>query len=169
MLEQIYSRDLVNVKVSGVLGISGVSIVTRRNHRIEDRLEQLKRLFVSGDEAASLDHRVALIVDASFDAMTDVNSQLGSFVLELFVNAGISTHCFGKDVAKNGKMSIDKCNLLMLREVRQFFRQIRCKKSGAFLLAVVFFVATSKLNPLLIVKNKPGQNINNKLKIFDKY
>jgi len=103
MLEQIYSRDLVNVKVSGVLGISGVSIVTRRNHRIEDRLEQLKRLFVSGDEAASLDHRVALIVDASFDAMTDVNSQLGSFVLELFVNAGISTHCFGKDVAKTVK------------------------------------------------------------------
>ena len=80
-LEQIYSRDLVNVKVGGVLGISGVSIVTRRNNRVEDRLEELERLFVSGDETARLDHRVTFVVDAGFDAMTDVYSELGSLVL----------------------------------------------------------------------------------------
>lgn len=138
-----------------MLGISGVSIVTRRNNRVEDWLEELERLFVSSDESARLDHRVPFVVDAGFDAMTDVYSELGSLILQLVVHARISAHRFSKDVAKNGKISIVICNLLMLREVWEFVRQIRCKESGAFLLAAVFFVATSKLNPLKIIKNKP--------------
>ena len=39
----------------------------------------------------------------------------------------------------------------MFGQVREFVRQILSQKSGTFLLAVVFFVAASSLNPLKFI------------------
>ena len=51
-------RELVDVQVSGVLGIGGVAIVAGRDDWVEKLLEELVRLLVTSDNTASFDHGV---------------------------------------------------------------------------------------------------------------
>ena len=47
-----------DVEVGHVFCVGGVAIVTRRNDRVENLLEELEALLVAGDQPTRLDHRV---------------------------------------------------------------------------------------------------------------
>lgn len=72
---------VIGVHVSGVLGVGAESVVTVGNDGVKKLSEKLVGFFVTSNESDSFDHRVARVVNSSFDAVSEVDSELGGLVL----------------------------------------------------------------------------------------
>ena len=69
--------QLADVQVSWVLGIGGVAVVAVGDDGVEEVLEESVGLLVTSDGTDSLDHWVTLVVDTSFDAVSELDAQRG--------------------------------------------------------------------------------------------
>jgi len=123
------------VHVSGVLGISGVAVVAGGDDGVEEFLEKLVGLFITSNSSDSLDHGVTFVVDAGLDAVTNVDTELGSLVLELLEELGIGTHGVGEERSVVGK-------------VGKLGGHVASDEGGLLLSAVVLGVAAAQLDPL---------------------
>ena len=60
-----------------MLGIGGVAVVAVGDDGVEEVLEESVGLLVTSDGTDSLDHWVTLVVDTSFDAVSELDAQRG--------------------------------------------------------------------------------------------
>merc|ERR1711988_346277 len=123
------------VHVGGMLRIGSIAPMASTNDRIEKRLESLVGLLVASDHAHSLNHGVALIVNASLNAFRISNSERGFLVLELTPKRRIRPQHFGHDV-------------VVAREVGHLVRALVSRESGTLLSTDVLGVAAAQLDPL---------------------
>jgi hypothetical protein len=69
------------VHVGRMLGVGSISSMTVRDNFIEKLSKESPGFFVTSNKSASLNHRVALVVNTSLNAVTEIHSKLGLFSL----------------------------------------------------------------------------------------
>jgi len=109
--EDVFSSGvhLPLAKVSGV-HVSGVgvpwlvSIVARVNDVVKERGECGVRFLIASNDTAGLNMGVTLVINSCLDAMSEGASQLGLFVGETFVKAGVSLKSISHEVGVVGQV-----------------------------------------------------------------
>lgn len=127
-------RELGHIHIGDVLGIRSVSTVPLSNDDVEQILERLEAFLVTSDQTAGQDVRMSRVVDTSLDALGQSHATLGGRGFVLLVDLRVLTE------SDSGQVS-------MLGEIRKRIRALVTRERGTLLLADVFLVSASELDP----------------------